>query len=38
MQKYFIRSVFKANVATDINTAKRLFYASFNINIRLAKE
>lgn len=38
MQKYFNRSMFKANVATDINTAKRLFYIYFNINIRLSKE
>ena len=38
LQKFFIRSVFKSNVENDINTAKRLFYITFNININLSKE
>ena len=38
LQKFFIRSVFKSNVENDINTAKRLFYTTFNININLSKE
>jgi len=38
LQKFFIRSVFKSNAANDINTAKRLFNTTFNININLSKE
>ena len=38
LQKFYIRSVFKSNVANDINTEKRLFYTTFNININLSKE
>ena len=37
-QKYYIRSLFKANVATDLNTAKKAFYKEFNINIKLTKD
>ena len=37
-QKYYIRSLFKANVAPNINTAKKSFYKEFNINLKLTKD
>ena len=37
-QKYYIRSLFKANVAPDINTVKKSFYKEFTINLKLTKD
>ena len=37
-QKYYIRSLFKTNVAIDINTAKKSFYNKFNTNLKLSRD
>ena len=37
-QKFYIRIIFKENLANEINTAKRIFYNTYNININLIKE
>ena len=37
-QKYYIRSLFKNNVAIDINTAKKSFYNKFNTNLKLSRD
>ena len=37
-QKYYIRFLFKTNVAIDINTAQKSFYNKFNTNLKLSRD
>ena len=37
-QKYYIRTIFKANIANNINTAKKSFYNNFNTNLKMSRD